>query len=325
MPQHIKFPSIEQFRHAVQDVQRISSYAEETPPVLKFTGTVKLHGTNHSVCVDSNNVLYTQSRTRITTPEDDNAGSSAWSHLNKDVFVKLFARVRKLCEVQLGTPIQVFGEWCGGNVQGTCGLKFLDKQFIVFGIRLGEEGSGSFIKQELVAGACDGLLTHIYEFPTFEVEVDFNAAGKSSELLESITLQVEKDCPVSRQLLGDDFPHELVGEGIVWSTQYRGKRIQFKTKGNKHRNAKSIASAGVDKVTKVREFVNSVCTPSRLQQGLEHVPERTTENLAKFINWVAEDILKEEYDTIAANFFTEKEVRRNVSKVAARWFLNSTE
>ncbi len=44
-----KFPSIEQFRHAVRAVRDRASFNGTPVPTLRFRGTVKLHGTNAGI------------------------------------------------------------------------------------------------------------------------------------------------------------------------------------------------------------------------------------------------------------------------------------
>lgn len=76
----IKFPSIEQFRTVVSNVNRRYNfvgldengeaiYDPNLPkPVLTFKGTIKLHGTNAGVSYNSQDDLWAQSRENIITP-----------------------------------------------------------------------------------------------------------------------------------------------------------------------------------------------------------------------------------------------------------------
>src|ERR1700744_3145841 len=75
MAQHISFPSIEQFRNVIRDVKDRANYHGIPLPELEFVGTVKLHGTNASVTIDTDTgELWAQSRSNVITPENDNAG-----------------------------------------------------------------------------------------------------------------------------------------------------------------------------------------------------------------------------------------------------------
>ena len=72
----------------------------------------------------------------------------------------------------------------------------------------------------------------------------------------------------------------------------------------------------------IAEFVSSVVTANRLQQGLEHVPAREAQHTGTFIKWVVGDVLKEESDTMEANGFTTKEVTGKIATAARSWFLS---
>lgn len=324
MTQHIKFPSIEQFRNVIRTVRDNSKYHGVANPTLEFVGTVKLHGTNHAVCHNWVGEIYTQSRERITTPENDNAGSSAWTHANLDIMQRVFTRLRDRVDVKDTETIQIFGEWCGGSVQAGVGLNHLPKQFIVFSIRVSETSeSQEFLEEWLVRSVCRGLLPTVYDFPTWTVHIDFDRPELIQETLAKITEQVEQDCPVARQQLGPDFAGELVGEGVVWTTVFRGNTLRFKVKGEKHSSSrvKTLVPVDVERMNSIAEFVDSVVTPSRLRQGLEHVPEREAQHTGAFIKWVVGDVLKEESDTLEASGFTTKEVTSRIAAAARTWFL----
>jgi hypothetical protein len=326
MTQHIKFPSIEQFRNVVKQVRENSKYHGVANPTLTFTGTVKLHGTNHAVCQNWVGEIYTQSRERITTPENDNHGSSAWTHDNRGIFRWVFDNVREVLDVGDDDVIQIFGEWCGGNVQKGVGLQHLPKQFIVFGIRVSKDSESQvFLDEWCVRSACKDLLTTIYDFPMWKLQIDFNYPELAQQQLVGITNLVEQDCPVARKLLGPDFAGELIGEGVVWSTEFRGSTIRFKVKGEKHSSSKvkTLAPVDVERMNSIQEFVDSVITPSRLNQGLENVPSRDVSNTGAFIKWVVADVIKEESDTMEASGFTTKEVTSKLANAARIWFLAS--
>ena len=80
MKKHVKFPSIEQFRNVIANVNRTFNFTgldengepmydvTKNKPVLTFDGTVKLHGTNAGVCYNETGGLWAQSRTGIITP-----------------------------------------------------------------------------------------------------------------------------------------------------------------------------------------------------------------------------------------------------------------
>jgi|SRR5579862_6694271 len=133
---HIAFPSIEQFRNVVKEVQLRSEfvgkdnddepiYDESRPkPVLTFSGTVKLHGTNAGVSFnDDTGEMWFQSRENIITPEKDNAGFANWANSKREVFKKFFNRFSFFVAFRDGNHddkpgdkiFTIFGEWAGGG------------------------------------------------------------------------------------------------------------------------------------------------------------------------------------------------------------------
>lgn len=322
--QHISFPSIGQFRDAIKRVKDNCQYHTMTLPTLNFTGTVKLHGTNHGVCLSPGGEIYTQSRERITTFESDNAGSHVWTMANIETFKRMFAYISANYLVGATDTIQIFGEWCGGNIQKSVGLINLPKNFIVFGIRISENSESQvFFSEQEVKEVCKNNLTCILDFPTFNMAIDFSRPEQSQTELIDITNQVEADCPVSRSILGADFEGQLTGEGVVWTTVFRGETLRFKAKGEKHSisKVKVLVPVDIERVESIREFVNNVVTEARLNQGLEHVESRESKNTGVFLKWVMSDIYKEEMDTMLGNGFTSKEVSGPLATAIRQWFL----
>ncbi|EHO19724.1 hypothetical protein HMPREF9466_01655 [Fusobacterium necrophorum subsp. funduliforme 1_1_36S] len=57
-------------------------------------------------------------------------------------------------------------------------------------------------------------------------------------------------------------------------------------------------------------FIDSVLTKRRLEQGIEYFKEMeipvTIQNITKFIKWVSEDVIREEENTILNSEFDSK-------------------
>lgn len=326
---HISFPSIDQFRGVIKHVKDSANYHKEALPTLTFTGTIKLHGTNHAVCMSPTGEVYSQSRERITTFGDDNAGSAAWTLSRIEDFKALFAKIiftRGISDLVKPTDtIQIFGEWCGGSIQKGVGISKLPKMFAVFAIRISENAeSNTFFEPQQVKEVMENTsFTSIYTFPQYTLDIDFNFPEQVQAKLIELTNAVEKECPVARTLLGTNVEGDLVGEGIVWTTTYKGRTLRFKVKGEKHSvsKVKTLAAVDIEKLNSIHEFVASVVTEARLTQGLEHVSSREAVNMAPFLKWVMSDIFKEEFDTMSGNGFTSKEVSGPLSSAIRKWFL----
>lgn len=321
---HISFPSIDQFRGVIKHIADNCKHHSVLLPTLNFIGTVKLHGSNHGVCMSPKGEIYTQSREHITTRESDNAGSHYWTMANIDRFIVAFDHIKHFHAVEDDDTIQIFGEWCGGNIQKGVGISNLPKNFIVFGVRISKDAEDTeFLSEEEVHAICEGHLEYIMDFPHYEISIDFNRPEQAQARLIELTNRVEADCPVARSCLGADFAGELIGEGIVWTTTYKGRTMRFKVKGEKHSisKVKVLAPVDIEKVESIREFVSNVVTEARLTQGLEHVESRDPKNTGAFLKWVMSDIFKEEMDTMTGNGFTSKEVSGHLSIAIRQWFL----
>lgn len=340
MNQHISFPSIKQYKNVIKHIRDSAKYYECQLPVVKFVGTVKLHGTNAAVCRPSGGKVddhYQQSRERLLTLTSDNAGFCAFTLQHKDVFEKLFTAIE--ARTSSKGIIQIYGEWCGGNIQKGVGLNHVPKQFVIFGIRVSDDAASQEWASIPALKEITGEIKHdfvkcIYDFQTWEVDIDFNDPAASQNKLVEITDAVEKDCPVARKLLGPDFSERLVGEGVVWVAVESSvpainiSGVRFKVKGAEHQSSKVKTLAAVDeeKLATVAEFVDVVCTESRLQQGIDVLKQRGLEvdakNTGDYIKWCMEDILKEESELMVNSGLCTKDITGPICSKAHQFWLN---
>lgn len=332
---HISFPSIEQFRTVIKHVRDNAKYHNEPVPTLVFSGTVKLHGTNAGICRPVGgtiNDIWVQSRERIIDPVQDNAGFAMWVHANKESLNKAFDFIEKHTTCNVGEVVQIFGEWCGGNIQKGVGITSLPKMFVIFDVRVSENAESEVwadIALEDLTMVVD--LPNVYAvdaFTTWCVNIDFNNPEMIQNELIDITNKVEAECPVARTLESlKTVTGNTIGEGVVWTCVHRGRKLRFKVKGEKHSvsKGKTVAAVDVEKVASVNEFVDKVVTVNRLNQGIEKLKERGLEieskNTGEFIKWIMADVLKEELDTLAASGLSTKDVTSKMASVARQFFM----
>lgn len=120
---HYGYPSIEQFRNVIYNVNNKSTYVGQDEnnepvydqakkkPVLTFLGTTKMHGTNASVVMDfKHGRVYFQSRENVISPVQDNAGFATSMASFQSEFVKM---VESNIDRDNHDIIVVYGEWCG--------------------------------------------------------------------------------------------------------------------------------------------------------------------------------------------------------------------
>lgn len=341
MKKHISFPSIEQFRTVVASINRQFNYVgldengeaiydhKKEKPTLTFKGAVKLHGTNAGVCFNNIGGLWAQSRENIITPDSDNAGFAFFVESNKDVFMNLINMVAKRSDVDLNdNTISIYGEWCGGSIQKGVGITNLPKSFFIFGVKVspfpieGEDKPRTAYWVDYTdLGNSEVRIYNIDDFQTYSLEIDFNAPEMVQNKLGELTLAVEEECPVAKA-----FGFSGVGEGIVWSCEFKGVVHRFKVKGEKHSSSKvkTLASVDVEKINNIKEFVDYAVTESRFNQGLEKVFTNgepiDVKKMGALMKWINDDIIKEEMDTMVANKLEPKDIGKYISAKVREMF-----
>ena len=289
-------------------------YEHTTPyPVLSFYGTVKLHGTNAAVVKHADGTFTFQSRSRLLQ-ENDNQGFKT-AMLEKS-FKLLFDDSLEFKEYYA-----VYGEWCGRGIQKSVAIAECDPMFVVFAVRC----DGNYLDTPSCYSAelHNARIWSIREFPTFEMDIDFETPETSQNRLREITLQVEKECPVAKH-----FGVHGVGEGVVWSTFWRDRALRFKDKGDKHT---ATASRGALPLVTPElfqaklDFVNAVTTKVRLNQGIEAMIEQeqplSPATLGAYIRWIIHDIRTEEKESIAALKCPWKSINKLlVNRIREHWF-----
>ena len=346
----ITYPETEQFRHVITQVERYTRRREEDRdkklPTMKFIGTVKLHGSNAGIGYQKDSEHWCQSRNNILTPQKDNVGFAQCIDRLADQFfndhvLHQSSVIRE--HYENGRKIVIFGEWCGGNIQKGVAITGLPKMFVIFKIRVcdekmtsTEENKGTNEIQNEVRKSSfwiepaewsaikwhEKSIYNIYDFPTFEIEIDFNFPKLSQDKLTKITEEVERRCPV-----GAYFNKIGVGEGVVWTewTQSGGD-LTFKVKGEQHSVSavKTLAAVDVEKLANIQEFVSYVCTENRMRQGLDYLREQQLtiemKNVGAFLKWIFNDIIKEEMDTMQKSDIDPKDIGREVQHKARTWF-----
>jgi hypothetical protein len=342
MKKMIKFPSIEQFRTVVTNINRHFNFVglddngdaiydpTLSKPKIKFKGTVKLHGTNAAVSYNEDGGLWAQSRENIITIEKDNAGFAFFVESTKEVFINLINMVAKRENIDLKTnTITIYGEWCGGNIQKGVGITNLPKSFFIFGVKISpivnDEDEAKLKPAYWVdysdLGNSEVKIFNIDDFQTYEIEIDFNMPQLKQNELSELTIAVEDECPVAKS-----FGFSGIGEGIVWSAELNGVVHRFKVKGEKHSSSKvkTLASVDVEKLNSIKDFTDYAVTESRFKQGLENTfPDNEPIDVKKMgdlIRWVVNDVLKEEMDTMVENNIEPKDVNKYISSKVREMF-----
>jgi hypothetical protein len=305
MPEFREFPSIEQYRNVVKLVRERAQFDGKPLPTILFYGSVKLHGTNAAVGFDEDGELFTQSRSQIITPDNDNAGFAKWVRANDQMFPKLKSAV-------------IYGEWCGQGIQKNVGISQLPKMFVPFAIKSGDRW---WSPEEMKTFFFHSGLRCIYDFPSWSMLIDFSRPEEFQNDLVDLTVKVEQQCPVA-------LAHgvEGIGEGIVWWAApcdgFNTEGLVFKVKGEKHSETKvkTLAAVDVEKIGNIRELVATIATPHRMEKKLEGIPV-DIKNTGTFLKAVTEDVMKEEADTIDASGLPKTDVMKGIAMAAKKFFM----
>jgi hypothetical protein len=336
----LKFPSIEQFRNTIRTVTDRARYAGRDEagepvfnplaalPTIRFTGTVKLHGTNAGIEYDTTSgKLRFYSRERIISPGDDNAGFAQYMSVYAQELTDGFNQELQITENPHDVArIIIYGEWCGGNIQKGVAISGLPKMFVVFAQRIvyldGTEKWTDTGCMELMFIGIPNFY-EIHQFGYLEVNIDFSNPALIQNTLIELTEKVEAECPV-----GKHFGVSGIGEGIVW-TSNEDQNLRFKVKGKKHSvsKVKTLAAVDVEAITAMNDFLDYAVTETRLRQGLDKLGEMglpfEMKSMGEFIRWVYNDVVREEADTIEASGFDAKKLGGPIANRSRPWFITT--
>lgn len=339
MKKFIKFPSIEQFRTVVSNINRTTNfvgldengdaiYDPTLPkPKITFKGTIKLHGTNAGVCGNSSDGIWVQSRKNIITPESDNAGFAFFVESKKDTFNGMVDKVFSTNNLDtVENTVSIYGEWCGKGIQKGVGISEIDKSFFIFGVKITphDESKPAYWVDYTYLRDESNNIYNINDYETYEVVVDFNEPKLIQNTLNELTLSVEEECPVAKAFGFE----KTIGEGIVWTAEYKGVTHRFKVKGDKHAGkskVKSLKKVDDEKINKCVELAEKVTPTWRLEQMLTETFDLINggsldvKRTGEYIKSVIGDIVKEETLTISDYGLELKDITKYISQIAKNY------
>jgi len=106
--------------------------------------TEKIDGSNGCIIINEDGDMFTQSRNRIITPDDDNYGFSQWAYDNYQDLLKLGAGYH-------------YGEWWGSGIQKRYTIS--DKRFYLFNVHRWANESARPDCCGVVPVICEGIFT----------------------------------------------------------------------------------------------------------------------------------------------------------------------
>ncbi len=330
--QHYPYPSIEQFKNVIKKVTDKARYIGKDengdpvfnphiiPPSLKFVGSTKIHGTNFAMCCKkSTNTIWFQSKERIITPDFDNAGAARY-----------FSQfdLRSIFNLVSADEVIIYGEWAGKGIQKNVGISQVDKRLIVFDVYLPETDAWLEIAETRKFADHEKGIYNVYDYPMWDIEVDFSVPQLSQNKLVEITTSVADCCPVA-----NSFGVSGIGEGVVWrcvSTGYEDPKFRFKVKDDRHSASpiKKTDKVDMEKLGTSLSIAEQLTPSWRLEQMFDLAcdtinggkPELS--KIPVFIKHLANDIIKEETLILQEHNLTYKDISYHVVTIARKYFIS---
>ena len=313
-------PSIMQFRKIVKDIEYLAGDSEL--PKLKAKGTVKLHGTNASILYNLvNKSLVAQKKSGIIYPNCDNFGFAQFLEDNRKIITQFVESIvsNYLLEYKNIEYLTVFGEWAGKGIQKQVAISTLDKTFYIFGLHIKYlDKTESWLKTNILEKIYPPLpLRNVYNFKTYDIDIDFNDIKSSIQKMNCLMLSVEEKDPIAEELgtIG-------IGEGIVFIIDnWKNTRFIWKIKGNKHSsNPKKIISHLLPIDPEKESLLNSILPDWRLNQGITEIygenPIIDRSLFGEYVKWINSDIIKEELDIIESSKYEIKDLNKDINRRA---------
>lgn len=317
-----KFSSIGRFRNVVTGVSRYSHDRGLSLPTYDYIGTVKLHGTNAGIRRTASGKIVPQSRSRILDISSDNYGFAMYVQSNLEAITNLFDKY-----FVDGQDVTIYGEWCGEGIQSNVALSQLEKHFVLFNFRV--DGDYQFDNYPINVDIQDNDagVYNIFQAPHYEVKVDFSEPTNAIHEMNELTDSIDNVCPWGefRGVTGH-------GEGLVWIPRQCPEisDLWFKTKGGKHSGKPKVkgikAKMSVEEANSIAECMQLVLPEWRLQQGITHLNDEfylmEMSSIGPYLKWIAQDVLKEEIDTIVENGLEWKQMHKAINRRARQYFID---
>lgn len=306
----------------------LQNYSPEMP-TLTLTGSEKLHGENMAVAVTKDEI-WVQGRNHIRTVADDQNGMAQFVVPLVPLFIQLASSVATLNQISLDThTIVLDGEWAGGNIQkGNAACSGTEKGFYIFDYvrAINNEDPTDF--KYIRADGMHHPEYNVYSmkhFSEYSITLDLNDPDKCEAELQELAELIEAKSPIAGFFERPD----NVGEGVYLWGIYNGKPVRVKAKGLKHGgkpkdkgkpSTNSLSDSQKDALTQLADAL----TPEwRINQAITETNASEKKDIGKVIQWVKDDIVKEETPTLEKASTDLKQVQGFVAKIVKDYFFDS--
>jgi len=209
---HIPYPDTPDFKATKGTfLKKLKKQRNAKHSRVTFFGTVKIHGTNITIVFAPSTPPQIQTRNKVINKEEDDGYRSAeWLTPRIEVIRSAFKPI-----IPTTMQVVIAGELAGRGINpNQAATSELKKFFTIFRVRV----DGIWLDRKVwqhVRFPPETSIFNIYEFRTFEVEIDFNEERTigGGKIIVDLSFGVENECPVALQLGGIK---KGLGEGIVW-------------------------------------------------------------------------------------------------------------
>jgi len=323
MTEHVKWPSIDNFKNVHWHINSKKEYLET---VIAYVPKVKLHGTNAAIQIFPDGKVVAQSRNRILSREEDNHGFCAFVGDTEDYWASL----------SKGNHLTVFGEWVDPKMhkEKTATQKLDDKYFFPFLVIV--DGKNLIFRDEELASCFgDDVLDSVRpireEFDVLTIDYLDPVSIKMAQT--TINLQV-KFLSKMDLFIHEEFGVDGPAEGLVYyplmhnmsldtlgTYSFKAKSVAFQTTAAKSPAATELPPEVHKNLT---AFTDMVTTERRLRQGVEEACKGTFDikQTGTFVGWVSKDIHKEcQAELAEAKLEWKNPLLKYISTKAANWFI----
>lgn len=241
---------------------------------------------------------------------------------NKSEFLKIFDEIKNKINTEKYDSIIIYGELAGKGIQNKAAVSQIYRFFAPFSVIGVNKDTVDQLDVKLSVNESIRFYP-VETFGVYNIQLDLDNVHLAQQEIKDLTISIENECPV-----GKYFGVSGTGEGIVFTDET--KQYSFKSKGEKHSvsKVKVIADVDIEKINKIKDFVDYSVTENRLNQGIEYLKEMNKEldisNMGYFLRWLANDVLKEEQDVITENSLDNdlKAIMKSVSSKGRKWFMD---
>lgn len=336
----ISFPKIRHVYDVLHYIRKTNEEVDDDYLVknnLVLLPTVKLHGSNITmVWRQDTPELQIQSRNKILDHASDPMGAVAFIHDRKEHANTLVQKIRDFYENKVDVKRLVLAmEYCGGKIQANVALTQVPRMMVITAIMVNHSWIDYEIMKEILS-QCDihslnkAQFYHIFQTELPKVSLDIEDADVAIHKLNDMTMQIDKECPFVLSLFGKTG----TGEGIVCRVEgyEQDPGMWFKMKGETHCESKPKVGHRLNEEQKAafrsaQGFANGVVTSPRLEQGLDYLKEAKGSTIDKsdipnFLRWVVNDVITEHNLEIEEMKLNEKQIKKEISILASKYFLN---